>query len=63
MNPIKLVFNQYIKTMKVITTYIGIFFIYFSSVLLGKIIYLFVAKETHRKWQAYQSGTASDKMF
>lgn len=63
MNQLKKIFNKYVKTMKVITTFVGTLFIYFSAVLLGKIIYLFVAKEKHQKWQGYQSGTVSDKMF
>lgn len=63
MNQLKKIFNKYVKTMKVITTFIGTLFIYFSAIPLGKIIYLLVAKDKHQKWQGYQSGTGSDKMF
>lgn len=63
MNQLKNIFNKYVKIMKVITTFVGTFFIYFSGILLGKIIFLFVAKDKHHNWQKYQNGVASDKMF
>ena len=63
MKQLQNVFNKYVTIMKVITTFIGTFFIYFSGILLGKIIYSFVAKEEHKNWQKYQNGLVSDKMF
>lgn len=56
-------FNHYTLLMKKISTFVGTFFIYFSAILIGKIIHMFIGKNSTSKWQNYQSGSVSDKMF
>jgi hypothetical protein len=63
MKLLRLIFDRYTLFVKKLSTFIGTFFIYFTAILVGKIIHLFVHQSPSEKWQKYQSGQASDKMF
>jgi hypothetical protein len=63
MNKIKKIFDYYVKTSKMATTYIGVIGIYITGILAGKILYTLSKKIPQNHWSNYQSGSSPKKMY
>jgi hypothetical protein len=63
MKAVNHLFFIYTQFLKKVTTVLGTFFIYFIAIFIGKLIYTFTSSEKLDRWQNFQTGSSSSKMY